>query len=187
MLAICVCPAIRGTLPRMRIKTTLQTLLVSLAVLGGGAATAQAQNTGGGSNIGVGVEQMFTGVGPAPGGLTLVYDPGPWHIDAMLGLLSQNGSQLSLAGRFMFVVHRSSAADFSLGGGLGLIRDGRGPGDDRNNFHLEGIAQIRVFLASNVALSTAVGLGVGIVDGGDDLFAVGGQYLGSMGLVYFFR
>jgi hypothetical protein len=84
-------------------------------------------------------------------------------------------------------MHQTSNADFSLGGGLGMLhRNPDGP-DSGTNFVLEGLAQIRVFLASNVALSSTFGFGAGLVDGGDDVFGFGGQFLGSAGLVYYFR
>lgn len=170
-------------------NNTLKTLFVVATTLAVTSGPALAQ--GGGSSIGVGVEQMLmpgTGFAGGPAGPAFVYDPGPWHLDAILHLVSSNGSQLGLGARAFYVLHRSSAADFSIGGGLGLLRnDPDGPSNDRTDFNVEGAAQIRAFITSNVALSTTFGIGIALRDGQDDVFAFGGQFLGSLGLVYFFR
>lgn len=123
-----------------------------------------------------------------PSGAALVYDMGDMHVDGILGLASGGGTQLGLGGRLLWVMHRSSAADFSLGGGLGVVHtDPDGNADSVTDFHVEAIAQIRAFITQNVALSTTFGFGVNLNDGRDDNFAFGGQFLTSAGLVYFFQ
>lgn len=147
--------------------------------------TAAAPPVRGGSAIGVGVEQMLAG----PGGLAVIWDPGQFHIDGMLGIQSNGtGTGVGVGGRFLFVVARASRADLSVGGGLGFTHFGpKDRGESTTNFHLEGIAQIRAFIVDNVALSAALGMAASLLDRQDDEFLVGGQFLSSIGLAYYFR
>ena len=151
--------------------------VIALVALGGTTASAQAQEqeSSAQTGIGIGAEAMLTGlVGGA-----FVYDAGAWHVDVLANVVDTGDAVLSAAGRFFFVLHNGGRADFSVGGGLG-IRDAA-----ETEFHIEGGAQIRVFLVSNVALSTTVGLGM-VLDDGEDPFALGGQLTGTAGLTYFF-
>ncbi len=142
-------------------------------------------STAGPTGWGVGAEAMLLG---GPAGAAIVYDMGDMHVDGILSMAAGDNTQLGLGGRLLWVLHRSSAADFSLGGGLGVLHNDRnGNNDSVTDFHVEAIGQIRAFITQNVALSTTLGFGVNLNDGRDDSFAFGGQFLTSAGLVYFFQ
>ncbi|MDX2019560.1 MAG: hypothetical protein SF187_04915 [Deltaproteobacteria bacterium] len=169
-----------------------QLVLVAM-ILGTSAAPALAQDvspgattsTSSGGTIGLGAEAGLLG---GPAGAAMVYDMGHLRVDGILGFASASGTTIGLGGRVLWVLHQSSNADFALGGGLGLInRNPDGPADSTTDFHVEGLAQIRVFLSQNVALSTTFGFGIDLNDGRDDAFAFGGQFLSNAGLVYYFR
>ena len=138
--------------------------------------------------MGVGAEVTTTGL---VGG-TFVYDPGPFRLHALLGArFAHNDTELDLAARFFFPLHKSQNADFSIGPGIGLVHfdHGDAPGDNAldNAVHLEGAAQIRAFLVSNVALSASVGVGAIFGNGSNHNAAVlGGQVGGAFGITYFF-
>jgi len=160
-------------------------------------ATAQ-EGTGSASGIGVGVESMLTG----PVGPTFVYQATNFHIDAIFAFDSNDNpvsfldrtNELSIGGRIFFQVHEGEIADFSLGGGIGITTDddgGPGNNNDDIDFHLEGGAKIRAFLAPNVALTASLGLGI-VLDSDDnnndddDRVTFRGNLTGGFGIVYFF-
>jgi hypothetical protein len=171
----------------MRNSTHLTLPLFALALLATGTAAAQTGPTARG--IGVGAEATLTGI---VGG-TFVYDAEAFHIDALLGAqFHRDSSQVAVAGRFFFPVHRSQSADFSLGPGIGLVHNSNDPDGDgpqgrvsTNPVHLEGAAQIRAFVVPNVALSATAGLGV-VLTKNDNSATIGGQLGGSFGVTYFF-
>jgi hypothetical protein len=102
--------------------------------------------------------------------------------------LGRERTDLGLGGRLLWVMHQSSSADFSLGGGLGVLHiDVDGDDDSVTDFHLEAVAQLRAFIVENVALSTSFGFGVNLQDRRDDSFGFGGLLLGNAGLIYFFQ
>lgn len=176
-------------------------LTAALAAITEGRAHAQLEDVGdtsSGGRFGVGVETMlispFLGAGGVvngpSGALALSYDASRFRIDGLLSLAHTESdvTLFGLGGRFFYVVDKGKTADFSLGGGLAL-----GFADDDDNrdedsdlrLSLEGAAQIRVFLATNVALSTTVGLGFSFGDA-PFVMGLGGQLSGALGLIYYF-
>ena len=148
--------------------------------------------TDGTRSIGVGVEQTLGGIGSA----TFVYDAGRWHIDALLGFRTvdvgaDDYREISLAGRFFFTIHRAERADFSIGGGIGLINTDLAD-EGGTAIHLEGAAKIRAFLVPNVALSASLGLLIvasddeDLIDDADTISLGNAQLGGAFGLTYFF-
>ncbi len=138
--------------------------------------------------IGIGAQAMLTGPGDTGlpttlSGVSFTYDAATFYVDGILGLTSGFSDQFGIGGQFWYVMHASDSADLSVGGGLGIADDG----DDDTDIHLQGGVKIRLFLASNVALSSVIGVSFIFDDDetGQDVF-VGGQSLGSMGITYFF-
>jgi hypothetical protein len=177
-------------------------ILFSVLLLATGAASAQEYADGHGP--GLGIEENLGGLS----GASFVYDAGKFRIDALLGFDyesaagNNNGSvtRFGIAGRFFWVLHRMERADFSLGGGFGIVRESIGDGGpSETNILLEFAAQIRVFIAPNVALSGSLGVAVVTADnavvvsgpvtsgGGDGSFGIGGELLGGFGATYYFR
>jgi hypothetical protein len=137
-----------------------------------------------GTGLGVGVAAMLAG----PVGLSVAYDAGPWHLDSMLGITKEDGPDpadrrpsIDLGGRFWFHLHKSANSDFSIGAGLGYEHHGPSTADVLS---LEGGALVRAFIASNVALSFSVGLGIQTVD--VSRVVLGGQFIGGAAVHYFF-
>lgn len=151
--------------------------------------------TSGVPSIGVGAEaQLNNGFEDAgfEDAAALVYDMGKVRINGLLNFASHNGTRIGLGGRVLWVVHQGGSADFSVGGGLGLINNNpEGPGDSATDIRMEALAQIRAFLTTNVAVSSSLGFGVNLNDGAvgrnDDEFTFGAQLLSNAGLVYYFR
>ena len=141
------------------------------------------------SRIGVGV---FTSLG-APGvptttGASLIYDARDWRLATLfgLGIERDDDASLALGARFLYALRRGSRADFSLGPGLTVVHLATGGGaEDLTFVVLEAVAQIRVFLAPEVAFHGALGLGIGVGEGEVSL-SLGGQVSGLFGLTYFF-
>jgi len=141
------------------------------------------------TGFGAGAEATTTGI---IGG-TFVYDAGMFHLDALLGgAFDHNDSTVAVAGRFFFPLHRSQAADFSIGPGIGLVHNSHHPdlvppvpSTSTDEVHLEGAVQIRAFVVSNVALSASAGLGIVFVNG-NNRGVIGGQVGASLGITYFF-
>jgi hypothetical protein len=184
----------------------LKLAIGTAAVLGALSTRAQAQDAtspppstpppahssygaGGGShgNIGVGGILYMGGTN----GLSLAYDPGPWHIDTLLGYSSTGGQDaFNIGGRFWYHVKSSANADLSLGAGGSLRHispDGAPP--SRDEVYIEAGILIRVFLAPTVALSVGSGLVVGAADAdglgiGDGFNTVG--LSGSAAVHYYF-
>jgi hypothetical protein len=147
------------------------------------ATGAGGEEGGAGGGFGVGVVAMLTG----PFGAEVVYDPGRFHVEGILGFRSLEDSQTDIAvgGRFWWHLHTSTAADFSLGGGLGIVlSDREDPQEDQTDIHVDGGAQVRTFVVPNVAL--AASLGLAIVSGDADFVGITGQLFGSIGATYFF-
>lgn len=134
---------------------------------------------GEGAGLGVGVHAMLSG----PFGAAIIYDPGAFHIEGMIGFASNGTTAIALGGRFWYHLHTSTAADFSLGGGLGLSTVDDDP-EDQNNVHIDAGAQLRAFVVPNVALSATLGLA--IVTGDADFVGLTGQLVGGLGISYFF-
>jgi hypothetical protein len=142
---------------------------------------------------GVGVTGMLLG---GPAGLSLAYDGGPWHAEAMLGLIKPGSgvrANFDLGARFWYHLHATANADFSVGGGLGYVRIGRSaPASATNGIFIEAGGQIRAFITSNVALSASLGLSIATAD--FEAYGLGGQSLAGqtlggfagVGLHYYF-
>lgn len=136
-----------------------------------------------GGSLGVGVQTMLTGAGPF--GAQLVYDAGMFHIEGIFGFASNGSTNLDLGGRFWYHIHAAQLADFSLGGGVGVVSiDPDGDAEGTTDVHINVGAQLRAFLVPNVALSVSAGLA--IITGDADLVAVTGDLVGAAGVTYFF-
>ncbi|HEY0250955.1 MAG TPA: hypothetical protein VGC41_05480 [Kofleriaceae bacterium] len=160
----------------------MKTSLLFVAVL---AATANAGGQPG--SIGLGAEYQLSGIG----GVSLTYDGGAFHAGGAIGFADPAGTdntQFQLEGRFYYHVHHTAFADFGLGGSLGFNTVGNGPNMDRTTeVFLQPGFEIRAFLSSNVALSAAGGIVIGLADA--DGVALTGQSFGAaggIGLHYYF-
>jgi hypothetical protein len=174
-----------------RLRVNMFAGAVVLAALLGAASSASAQESragvraGGaaGGSLGVGVQTMLTGAGPF--GAQLVYDAGMFHIEGIFGFASNGSTNLDLGGRFWYHIHAAQLADFSLGGGVGVVSvDPDGDVEGTTDVHINVGAQLRAFLVPNVALSVSAGLA--IITGDADLVAVTGDLVGAAGVTYFF-
>ena len=138
--------------------------------------TASAQK-----GIGLGAQAMITG----PVGASVTYDAGQFHIDGIFGIYDDDigDNAVHLGGRFYYLVHEKGVSDLSIGGGLGIINE------EDTDLHIEASAKIRVWLVSNVALSTALGLGFVLegAEGADDDLALTGQLNALIGITYHFE
>lgn len=142
----------------------IKTSFLAVALI---AATATVANAGGqAGSLGVGAEYQLSGLG----GASLNYDGGKFHAGGFLGYYDPQGANntvVVVGGRFFYHVHSTAMSDFSLGGGIGIADEPAGgmPNPTRNtDVYLEPSFQIRVFLASNVALSFTGGVVIGLTD-----------------------
>jgi hypothetical protein len=198
----------------MRRTNLILSLFVAAATLTASSAFAQAPTTtasgaasGHGRGVGVGAMTMLNGVS----GLLVTWGSGGggFHLDGFAGLrhynpgAPNNTTDFSVGGRFWYHLHAASFADFSLGGGVGIIRWVQDPGggneSDNLDVSLEVGGQIRAFIVPNVAL--LADLGVGATFGGNDNILIGGQTVtgagspeggsnfavGTLGIAYFFE
>ena len=143
-------------MPRMA-KTSL---LAIAFVLG---ATTVAHAGGQAGSIGLGAEFQLSGVG----GASLNYDAGQFHIGGFLGFSDPPGdaNTFDVGGRFFWHIHKTAMTDFGIGGGLGISSVRVMNGMDRlTGLFLEPGLQIRLFLASNVAVSASTGIVIGTAD-----------------------
>jgi hypothetical protein len=161
-------------------KTTrLATLFVVLAM---GVAHAGGQE----GSIGVGAEYQLNGL---TGGASLNYDAGQFHVGGFFSFSdpsnNNNDHYLSLGGRFFYHVHSTAMSDFGVGMGLGIVNvpdpTMMNPDNRATGLFIEPSVQIRLFLASNVALSFTAGLVIGTLDADGVVFD--GQGLGGGGTV----
>lgn len=150
-------------------------LAAALLLTSLGTATAGGQS----DSLGVGAEVTIRGVG----GLSANYDLGDFHVGGFLGFADGGGesseSDFTLGARFFYHLHATAMSDFGVGGTFALYSDGAdGMGDSRASLmYLEPAFQIRLFVASNVAMSFTAGITLGFVDAGG--FAIGGQGVNS--------
>ena len=171
-------------------KTTLAAILV-LAMMGTASAGGQAGTIGVGAEYGLAFgNAVSTGTpGLSVGGIGLAsmnYDAGTFHVGAFLGFADggdDDDTDYALGGRFWFHMHSGSMSDFSVGGNLGMVSVD-GVRDRTTLMFLEPGIQIRLFPASNVALSFTAGLAIGLVDA--EGFGIGGQPTGAAGVHYYF-
>jgi hypothetical protein len=158
-------------------KTISLAAMLVLATAGSAAA--------GGSEGSVGVGAEF-GINGQTGGVSVNYDAGKFHLGGFLGFSNGGGSNdtdYTLGGRFFYHINSTAMSDFGIGGTFGLLSlDDRGMGDRAQLMFLEPSFQIRLFLASNVALSFTAGVVIGLVDADDTYgFSIGAQNLGVTG------
>jgi hypothetical protein len=122
-------------------------------------------------------------------GISVAYDPGPWHIDALLGYAGVNDNDaFAIGGRFWYHVKSAASADLSLGAGGSLVHNSPPVGNSTDAVYIEAGLLIRVFLVSNVGLSVGSGLVVGAADA-DGLYIGYGSGVGlvtNAALHYFF-
>jgi hypothetical protein len=177
-----------------------QTITLAAVLFVASAGSASAGGIEG--SVGVGAEFALNGL---TGGPSINYDAGAFHVGGFLSFSDGDGANntnYSIGGRFFYHVGSTAMSDFGIGGTLGFFSlDGQGPdNDDRLTLmFLEPSFQIRLFLASNVALSFNAGIVIGVVDadgialGGGSLIDTGtgglfggGGVTGSAGVHYYF-
>ncbi|MCG8424793.1 MAG: hypothetical protein MJE77_43440 [Proteobacteria bacterium] len=158
------------------LRTTLL-LATGIAALVVAPALASAEH-----GIGLGAQAMITG----PVGGSVTYDAARFHIDGIVGIYDDDpgdDNAVHMGARFYYKVHEKGVSDLSVGGGLGIINEAN------TDLHIEGSAKIRVWLVSNVAFSTTLGIGF-VIDGDegdDDDLALTGQLNALLGITYFFE
>jgi hypothetical protein len=158
------------------------------------AATGNASAGGTEGTVGVGAEFALNGL---TGGVSVNYDAGKFHVGGLLSFSDDDGpnnTNYSLGGRFFYHIASTAMSDFGIGGTLGFLSIDTG--DRATLMFVEPSFQIRLFLASNVALSFNAGIVIGVVDadgiaigaggvaGGDGV--VGGAVNGVAGVHYYF-
>ncbi|HTL33369.1 MAG TPA: hypothetical protein VL326_09600 [Kofleriaceae bacterium] len=149
-------------------------------------ASAGVANAGGQEgSIGVGAEYQISGLG----GASMNYDAGMFHAGGFLAFYDAKGANntvFEVGGRFYYHLHSTAMSDFGLGGSIGIANV------DRNAFggmaaesatliFVEPGMQIRLFLASNVALSVAAGIVIGTSDA-DGVGVTGQSFSGNSSL-----
>ncbi len=161
----------------------MKQLLIAAALVAASTSTALAGGQAG--TIGVGVESA---INRETGGVSVNYDAGKFHVGGFFGYADaggQNNSDFTIGGRFFYHLHSTAMSDFGLGLGLGLasidgldaaMRESR-----KTDIYIEPSAQIRMFLAANVALSFTFGLVIATADA--DSVSFGGQGAGSLGTI----
>jgi hypothetical protein len=143
-----------------------QTSLLVAVVLAASAGVASAGGQTG--SIGVGAEYQLSGLG----GASLNYDAGQFHLGGFFGFFDPQGPDntvLEIGARFFYHLHSTAMSDFSIGGNFGLASIPAGGMANNNrdtDVYLEPAFQIRLFVASNVALSFTGGLTIGLIDAG---------------------
>ena len=161
-----------------------KTLLACMLVF---AFASPARAGGQEDTLGVGAEFMMNGL---TGGASLNYDLGQMHFGGFLAFRDDEGdnTDYTFGGRFYYHVHSTAMSDFGVGAGLGFYSDE--DMDNRNSLlFLEPSAQIRAFVAANVALSVQLGVIIGLQDA--DGFAITGgtgesSVTGGAGIHYYF-
>jgi hypothetical protein len=167
---------------RWRAGKLLAAAVVVVAALVWQTGSAQAQEGDRGS-FGVGVNTMLDIEGPL--GPSVIYDTGVFHVEGLLGFQDNGQTRFDIGGRFWYHIHAAQSADFSLGGGLGVVSiDPGGEDDNITNIEIDGGAQLRAFIVPNVALS--VSLGLAVLTGDADAISITGDLFGSAGIAYYF-
>jgi hypothetical protein len=146
---------------------------VTLAAIMVAAVSGSASAGGQEGSVGVGAEFALNG---DTGGVSVNYDAGAFHVGGFLGFFDQPGddnTDFTIGARFFYHLHSTAMSDFGIGGTFGFYSEDRpAPLDREALMYLEPSFQIRLFVASNVALSFTAGLVIGLVDA--DGFAIGG-------------
>ena len=122
-------------------------------------------------SIGVGADTPLAG-GVLPEA-AIDFDAGMFHVGGGLGVQNPQGPN-------------NTEVDFSVGGDLLFQSIGNGPGNNgtTTDVFLDPGAQIRAFIASNVALSFTIGMSIGVGDSNDFFF--GARPYADAGIRYFF-
>jgi hypothetical protein len=195
----------RNTIKSSRATFVLSILLPVVAIAIARPALAQLEEPGGevteGQRFGVGAEAVlappFLGspvlIGTTPVSLSaypslaLSFDTGKLRIDGLLGLqfVENAATTFELGARAFYVLHKAKTADFSVGGGLALGILAPKAGDTAVRVGIDLASQLRVFIASNVALTGTVGLGFSFGKG-NFVFGLAGQLIGALGIIYYF-
>lgn len=177
---------------RILVAASLLTLTISASVAeaqddSSSYASGSSSRSSGGkaSGLFVGVESVLLGgalAAGAPGGAIAVgYDTSQWRAEGLIALLFRDGggTNFGFGGRAFYALHKTSFADFSVGGLLGLVVGGGAI------FLIEPSAQIRAFIVQNVALTATLGMGIAV---GDTRATIGllGQVTGGLGVTYTF-
>jgi hypothetical protein len=154
----------------------MKNYLLAMVVLAAASGAAHAGGQAG--SIGVGAEYQLSGLG----GASVNYDAGQFHIGGYLGVFDPNGPTPALyeiGARFFWHIHKTAMSDFGVGGGIGIASVPPGGGGMNANrttdLFVEPSFQIRLFVASNVALSFTGG----IVFGDPAGLALTGQGVGG--------
>jgi hypothetical protein len=154
----------------------LATLLVTTPALAGGSQ----------GSIGVGADLPLAG-GVLPEA-AIDYDAGAFHVGGGLGIQNPpggNNTEVDFSGHFYFHVASTSMSDFGVGGDVLFQSTGNGPNNgSTTDVFLDPGAQIRAFVASNVALSLTIGMSIGVGDSSDFFF--GARPVGEAGFRYYF-
>jgi hypothetical protein len=176
---------------RPSISSSTVSIALTALLLAGSAGSALAQERTGGPGLGVELPLTDEIFNQPAGWVSFVYDTGPLHFDVMAQFLDVEdiSTTLGIGGRLYYAMHRSTAADFSIGGGLFVVHtEDDATETDSNDIGIELGPKIRVFLAPSVALHTTFGLGLVLADDdAADVIGLVGRLSGSLGLTYFFR
>jgi hypothetical protein len=171
------------------------------AIFLGTSGQAHAQQTDGQSDsaMGIGAETILNASLSTTfdiGAATFHYEAPKFHIDGLLLFLNvaDVSTSFGLGGRFFYTLHKGDRADFNLGGGLIILNTDPEVGNSSTDAHVEFAAKIRVWLTSNVAIHSLVGLSILLADndggafgGNEDTFGLFGQLNGAVGITYLFR
>jgi hypothetical protein len=149
------------------------------------ASSAGLANAGGQSGtIGAGAEVTLSGFS----GPSLNYDAGDFHLGGFLSIddpAGDDNTDFAIGGRFYYHVHSTAMSDFGVGGAVTFVSDDEPVfGERASLLFIEPGVQFRAFITSNVALSVAAGLPIGLVDA--DGVALTGQFNGVAGVHYYF-
>ena len=168
---------------RRRAGKHVSALALAIPLLLAQAGSAEAQENRSGGNLGVGVHTMLL---PDSFGPAVVYDAGIFHIEGLFAFADDDETtRFDLGGRFWYHIHSAASADFSLGGGLGVVSiDPEGGGEGTTDIEIDAGAQIRAFLVPNVAVSGSLGLA--ILTGDGDFIGITGDLVGTAGIAYYF-
>lgn len=169
-------------------KSSIRNLALAFSMVAALAVAAADPAAAGGKKgtIGAGAEYQLSGLG----GVSVNYDAGTFHLGGFLGFDDGGGdddTDMTIGGRFYYHVHSTAMSDFGVGGGLGIAtigdRDKR-IDDNTTEAFIEPAAQIRAFIASNVALSITGGLSIGLADA--EGVEITGHPMGAAGVHYYF-
>ena len=171
-------------------------IALSMATAQSEGASSSKKSVAAPGGFGIGVQTTLRGLGGAElsglgpdAGISVVIDQQKWRVDTLLNFIfvEDNATAFGIGGRFLYVLHTTSMADFSAGGGVGLQFTDIEFDDDDDGFaaYFEGVGQIRVFVVPNVSVNATLGLGFRVGEGPETVGLVG-QAHGSFGLTYFF-